>query len=95
MNRPDSTAKNKPITAEVKLSTCGLEVADFTKNCDCVVAVEEQHFFKKLRNCNCGSSSFKLRNCDCGLERKLLVPTSVGYIVPLRYILAFIMCLTH
>jgi hypothetical protein len=22
-------------------------------------------FLKKLRNCDCGSASFKLRNCDC------------------------------
>jgi hypothetical protein len=28
--------------AEVKLSSCGLEVADFRKNCHCGVAVEEQ-----------------------------------------------------
>jgi hypothetical protein len=28
-------AKNMPKIAEVKLSRCGLEVADFRKNCDC------------------------------------------------------------
>jgi hypothetical protein len=28
-----STAKNMPKIAEVKLSSCGLEVADFRKNC--------------------------------------------------------------
>ncbi len=33
-------------------------------------------FFKKLRNCDCGSASFKLRSCDCGLKKKLRVPTS-------------------
>jgi hypothetical protein len=63
-----------PKIAEVKLSSCGLEFADFRKNCDC--GTVEEHFFKKLRNCDCGSASFKLRNCDCGLKQKLRVPTS-------------------
>jgi hypothetical protein len=31
-------AKNMPKIAEVKLSSCGLEVADFRKNCDCGIA---------------------------------------------------------
>jgi hypothetical protein len=35
MNQPDSTAKNMPKIAEVKLSSCGFEVADFRKSCDC------------------------------------------------------------
>ncbi len=43
---------------------------------NCKVAVAEQHFFKKLRNCDCGSASFKLRICDCGLKKKLRTPTS-------------------
>jgi hypothetical protein len=38
MNRPDSTAKNVPKIAELKLSSCGLEVADFRINCDCGLA---------------------------------------------------------
>jgi hypothetical protein len=33
-------------------------------------------FFKKLRNRDSGSVSFKLRSCDCGLKKKLRVPTS-------------------
>jgi hypothetical protein len=33
-----SNAKNTPKIAEVKLSNCGLEVADFRKNCDCGIA---------------------------------------------------------
>jgi hypothetical protein len=65
-----------PKIAELKLSSYGLEVADVRKNCDCGIAVAEQHFFKKLRNCDCGSASFKLRNCDCGLKKKLHLPTS-------------------
>jgi hypothetical protein len=39
-------AKYMPKIAEMKLSSCGLDVADFRKNCDCGVAVAEQHFFK-------------------------------------------------
>ncbi len=46
---------------------------------NCGVAVAEQHCFKKLRNCDCRSVSFKLRNCDCGLKKKLRVPTSDKY----------------
>jgi hypothetical protein len=38
MNRPDSTAKNMPKIAEMKLSSCGLEVADIINNCDCGIA---------------------------------------------------------
>jgi hypothetical protein len=41
MNQPDFTAKNAPKIAEVKLSSCGLELADSKKNCDCGVAVVE------------------------------------------------------
>jgi hypothetical protein len=44
-----STAKNMPKIAEVKVSSCGLEVADFGKNCDCGIAVAEQHFLKSCR----------------------------------------------
>jgi hypothetical protein len=33
-----SSAKNMPKIAEVKLSSCGLEVADFRKNYDCGIA---------------------------------------------------------
>ncbi len=38
MNRPDSTSKTMPNNAELKLLSCGLEVADFRKNCDCGIA---------------------------------------------------------
>jgi hypothetical protein len=36
--RPDFTAKIAPKIAEVKLSRCGLEVADSQKKCDCGIA---------------------------------------------------------
>jgi hypothetical protein len=39
----DSMAKNLPKIAEVKLSSCGLEVADFRK-----IAIAE------LQSCSCG-----------------------------------------
>jgi hypothetical protein len=38
MNRPDPTAKNMLKIAELKLPSCGLEVADFRQNCDCGIA---------------------------------------------------------
>jgi hypothetical protein len=41
MNRPNSTAENVPKIAEWKLSSCGLEVADFRKNCDCGIAIAD------------------------------------------------------
>ncbi len=74
INWPDSKAKNMSKIAEVKLSSCGLQKKFQLRNCG--VAVVEQNFFKKLRNCECGSASFKLRNCDCRLQKKLHVPTS-------------------
>jgi hypothetical protein len=68
----DSMAKNMSKIAEVKLSTCGLKVADFRKNCDCgIVVAEQRFFFKKLQNWNCGSASLKLQNCNCRLKKKL------------------------
>jgi hypothetical protein len=33
-----TTAKSMPKIADVKLSSCGLEVADFRKNCDFCIA---------------------------------------------------------
>ncbi len=54
-----------PKIAEVKLSSWGLwkkiEVAEL-RSCGCGAT-----FLKKLRNCDCGSASFKLRNCGCGI----------------------------
>jgi hypothetical protein len=38
MNGPNSTAENVPKIAELKLSSCGLEVVNFRKNCDCGIA---------------------------------------------------------
>ncbi len=74
MNRPDSMAKNMPNIAEVKLSSCGLEVADFRKNCDCGIA--ELQLRSNISLKRCGSASFKLWNYNCGLKKKLCMPTS-------------------
>jgi hypothetical protein len=68
--------------AEVKLSSCGLEVAGFRRNCDYGITelrLRSNISLNKLRICDCGTASFKLRNCDCGLKKKLRVPTSGNY----------------
>jgi hypothetical protein len=54
-----------PEIAEVKLSSCGLEVADFRINCDCGicgVAVVEQHSFK-----SCGVAIVKVLPSSGGI----------------------------
>jgi hypothetical protein len=35
------------------------------------ISITELHFFKKLRDYDCGSPSFKLRNYDCRLKKKV------------------------
>jgi hypothetical protein len=62
MNRPDSTAENVPKIAEMKLSSSGLVVADFRKNCNCGVAVAEQHFFK---SCGIAIAEVLPSSCAC------------------------------
>jgi hypothetical protein len=57
MNRPDSTAKNVPKIAEVKLSSCGLEVADFRKNAGCGAT-----FFL-----SCGIAIVEVLSSSCGI----------------------------
>jgi hypothetical protein len=64
MNRPDSMAKNMPKIAEMKLSSCALEVADFRKNCDCGIAELQ------LR----GNISLK----SCGIAIAEVLPSSCG-----------------
>jgi hypothetical protein len=48
--------------AEGKLSSCGLEVADIRKNCDCGVGVVEQHSFK-----SCGIAIVEVLPASCGI----------------------------
>jgi hypothetical protein len=57
-----STAKNMPKIAEVKVSSCGLEVVDFGKNFDCGIAVAEQHFLK-----SCGVAIAEVLPSCCGI----------------------------
>jgi hypothetical protein len=70
-----STAENMSKIAQMKLSSCGLEVADFRKICDCGIAELRINIALK----SCGGASFKLRNCECGLKKKLRVPSSAYY----------------
>jgi hypothetical protein len=53
-------AKNLLKIAEVKLSSCGLEVADFRKNCDCGIAVGERHSLK-----SCGIAIAEVLPSSC------------------------------
>jgi hypothetical protein len=46
-----STAKNMLKIAEVKLSRCGLEVADFIKNCNCGATFVFKFAELRLRKC--------------------------------------------
>ncbi len=57
-----SAAQTMPKIAEVKLSSCGLEVADLGKSCDCGIAVAEQHFFK-----SCGIAFAEVILSSCGI----------------------------
>ncbi len=64
-----------PKIAEVKLLSCELEVADLKLWTSELTVIAEQHFVKKLRNCDCGRASSKLQNCDGRLKKTLRVPT--------------------
>jgi hypothetical protein len=55
-------AKNLLKIAEVKLSSCGLEVTDFRKNCNCGVAIAEQHSLK-----SCGIAIADVLPSSCGV----------------------------
>jgi hypothetical protein len=62
MNRPNSTAENVPKIEEFKLSSCGLEVADFRRNCNCGIPAAEQHFFQ-----SCGIAIAEVLPSNCGI----------------------------
>ncbi len=64
MNRLDSTSKTMPNNAELKLLSCGLEVADSRKNCDCGIAE------LRLR------SNMSLKSCGIAIAEEL--PSSCG-----------------
>jgi hypothetical protein len=71
-----------PKIAEVKLSSCRLEVAGFRKNCDCGIAelrLRSKIFFK-----SCGIAIAEVLPSSCGIaiadsKKKLRVPTSAAY----------------
>jgi hypothetical protein len=73
MNRPNSTAKNMPKIAKVKLSSCRFEVANFRKNCDCGIAVAKQHFLK-----SCGIAIAEVLPSSCGIAIAEVFPSSCG-----------------
>jgi hypothetical protein len=58
MNRPDSTAKNMPKIAEMKLSSCGLEVADSRKNCNCGIEDLRLRSNISLKSCEIAIAAF-------------------------------------
>jgi hypothetical protein len=59
--------KNIPKIAEVMFSSCGLEVADFIKNCDCGIAELRSNISQKV-------AELRLRT-----KKKLRMPTSDKY----------------
>jgi hypothetical protein len=66
-----------PKIAEVKLSSCGLEVAGFRKNCDRGIAELRSNISLK----SCGIAIAEVLPSSCGIviahsKKKLRVPTS-------------------
>ncbi len=69
------------VALKLRTWSCGLRKKD-AQNCG--IKFADQHFFKKLRKCDCENVSSKLRYCDCGPKKKLIMPTS-GYCVVQEY----------
>jgi hypothetical protein len=64
---------------EMKLSCCGLDVADFRKNCDCRVAVVELRSYNSLKSCRIAIAEVLPSRCGVAIADfffKLRVPTS-------------------
>jgi hypothetical protein len=49
-------AKNLPKIAEVKLSSCGLDVGGFRKNCDCGIAELRLRSNNSVKSCGIASA---------------------------------------
>jgi hypothetical protein len=62
--QPDSTAKNMPKIAKMKLSSCGLEVADIRKNYDCGIAELRLRSNISLKSCGIAIADSK-KSCAC------------------------------
>jgi hypothetical protein len=58
-------AKNIPKLVEVRLSSCGLEVADFRKNCDCGIA--EIRLRSNISLKSCGIAIAEVLPSSCGI----------------------------
>ncbi len=57
--------KNTPKIAELMLSSCGLEVADFSKNCDCGIA--ELGLRSNISFQSCGIAIAEVLPSSCGI----------------------------
>jgi hypothetical protein len=58
-------AKNMPKIAELKLSSCGLAVADFRQNCDCGIA--ELRLRSNISLKSCGIAIAEALPSSCGI----------------------------
>jgi hypothetical protein len=65
VNRPVPMAKNRLKIAEIKLSNCGLEVADFRKNWDCGIA--ELQLQSNIYIKSCGIVILEVLPSSCGI----------------------------
>jgi hypothetical protein len=75
MNQLDFAAKNMPKIAEVKLSSCGFEVADFRKNCDCGIGE-----LRLRSNISLKVAELRLRKCFLQVaELRLRIQKKVAY----------------
>ncbi len=63
--RQDSTVNNMPKIAEMKLSSCGFEVADIRKNCDCGIA--ELLLRSNIAFKSCGIAIAEVFPSSCGI----------------------------
>jgi hypothetical protein len=63
-----------PKIAEVQLSSCGLEVAGFTKNCDC--GITELRLRSNISLKSCGIAIVEVFPSSCGIAIADYVPTS-------------------
>jgi hypothetical protein len=76
MNWPDSTAKNMLKIAKLKLSSCGLEVADFRKNCDS--GIVELRLRSSISLKSCGIAIEEALPSSCGIAIAEALPSSCG-----------------
>jgi hypothetical protein len=56
-----------PKIAELKLSSCGLEVADFRKNCNCGIAELRLRSSISLKSCGIAIAEALLSSCGIAI----------------------------